>query len=260
MTGLALWLLLIGVVDLVRGSRDARRGQLLLILAAVAGAGSLVLALLLRPTGVGWVAWSLAALGAVGWVLGSAVAAARFRGSSPTAPLDQLSARASAAVAYASLGVAIVALLLAGPGAGSAPGLEAVLAGSALGALPPERVLLVVALILIQIATANVLVRLLLDLVGVPASDNEKMLRGGRVLGPMERLLILGLGVAASLLGAAIVVAAKAILRFPELRVPRAGDPGYGGPSDVTEYFLVGSFASWLVALGSVALVLLVPP
>ncbi|HEY5848711.1 MAG TPA: hypothetical protein VIT42_18165 [Microlunatus sp.] len=53
------------------------------------------------------------------------------------------------------------------------------------------------------------------------------------------------------------MVAAKSLLRFPELRVPRAGDPGYGGASDITEYFLVGSFASWLVALSSVALIAL---
>ena len=27
------------------------------------------------------------------------------------------------------------------------------------------------------------------------------------------------------------------------------------GPSDVTEYFLIGSFASWLLALGGAALI-----
>jgi hypothetical protein len=118
-------------------------------------------------------------------------------------------------------------------------------------------VLVVAAALLVQISSDSVIVRRLLDLVGVPASDNEKTLRGGRVLGPMERLLILGLGVGGSLTGAAIVVAAKSLLRFPELRVPRAGDPGYGGASDITEYFLVGSFASWLVALSSVALIAL---
>lgn len=260
MTGLACWLLLIGVVDLVRGSLDVHRSRLVAVLTAVAAGGALLLALLLQPAAVGWLAWTLAAAGAAGWVLGSAVAATRFRGSSQVAPLGRLPARGAAAVAYGSLGLGVVALLVAGPAAGSAPGLDAVLAGSALGALPPERVLVVVAVGAIQVATVNVIVRLLLDLVGVPANDNEKLLRGGRVLGPMERLVILGLGAGGALVGAAIVVAAKAILRFPELRVPRAGDPGYGGPSDVTEYFLVGSFASWLVALGSVALVLLVPP
>jgi hypothetical protein len=163
-----------------------------------------------------------------------------------------VSGRSAAAGGYVSLACGFVALLLAGPAGGSAPGLEAVIARSGLAAIPAERLTLVGALLVLQIATANVVVRLLLDLVGVPASDNEKTLRGGRVLGPMERLLIVGLGVAGSLPAAAIVVASKSLLRFPELRVPRAGQPGYGGPSDVTEYFLVGSFASWLLALASV--------
>jgi hypothetical protein len=119
------------------------------------------------------------------------------------------------------LTLGLVALLLAGPGSGAAPAVTAMLAGSGLAGIPAERTLLVTALLVLQISTVNILVRLLLDLVGVPASDNEKTLRGGRVLGPMERLIILGLGVAGDLTGAAIVVVAKAILRFPELRVPR---------------------------------------
>ena len=85
---------------------------------------------------------------------------------------------------------------------------------------------------------------------GVPAADNEKSLKGGRLLGPMERLLIVGLGLAGHVTAASIVVAAKGLLRFPELQ----RGSGAGGPSDVTEYFLIGSFASWLLALGGVAL------
>ena len=260
MTGLALWLLLIGVVDLVRGGRDASHAALLGALAAVAAVGSLLLALLLQPTGLGWSAWVLAALAGAGWVLGSGVAAARFAGGVVPAVTRSVTGVVAAAAAYGSIAVGSVALLLAGPAAGAASGLDAALGGSGLGMVPPERTLLIVALLVLQISTVNVLVRLLLDLVGVPASDNEKTLRGGRVLGPMERLMILGLGAAGSLTGAAIVVAAKAILRFPELRVPRAGDPGYGGPSDVSEYFLVGSFASWLAAVGAVGLILLTSP
>ncbi|HEU5484017.1 MAG TPA: hypothetical protein VFU98_03850 [Microlunatus sp.] len=259
MTGVALWLLLIGVVDLARGRRDAAQPRVLAALAVTMVAVSLLLALSLRPTGVGWTAWLLAALAGAGWVLGSGVSAARFRAAAPAWLPSAASAPASAAVAYVSLGLGLGSLLLAGPAAGTAPGLDAVLAGSGLASIPPQRTLLLAALLVVQVSTANVIVRMLLDLVGVPASDNEKQLRGGRVLGPMERLVVLGLGTAGSLIGAAFVVAAKAILRFPELRVPRAGDPGYGGPSDVTEYFLVGSFASWLVALGSVGLLFLVP-
>ena len=93
-------------------------------------------------------------------------------------------------------------------------------------------------------------IRLVLDAVGVPAADNEKSLKGGRLLGPMERLVIVGLGLAGHVTAASIVVAAKGLLRFPELQ----RGSGAGGPSDVTEYFLIGSFASWLLALGGVAL------
>lgn len=57
---------------------------------------------------------------------------------------------------------------------------------------------------------------------------------------------------------AAVVVAVKGLLRFPELqRGVSAEARTPDGPSDVTEYFLIGSFASWLVALAGVALLLL---
>jgi hypothetical protein len=255
-TALAVWLLLVAGLDLVRSRLRFR----LTALVAVAAAGavlSLLVAAAVRPVGAGWAAWVVAAVGIAGWVAGSGVATARFGGlPTPGVPARFTPGRA-AVVAYASVVAGVLALLLAGSAAGSGAFLTAGLARSGLGHLPAERVLLVAAALLLQISTANVIVRLLLDLVGVPASDNEKTLRGGRVLGPMERLLILGLGVGGSLTGAAIVVAAKSLLRFPELRVPRAGDPGYGGASDITEYFLVGSFASWLVALSSVALIAL---
>ena len=256
MTALAVWLLLVAGLDLVR-ARLRFRLRALVSVAAVGAALSVLLAVAARPDGVGWAAWVAAAVGIAGWVVGSGVAAARFGGQPAPGVPARLTPVRAAVVAYASFVVGVLALLLAGPAAGSASFLTAGLARSGLGHLSSERVLLVAAALLLQISTANVIVRLLLDLVGVPASDNEKTLRGGRVLGPMERLLILGLGVGGSLTGAAIVVAAKSLLRFPELRVPRAGDPGYGGASDITEYFLVGSFASWLVALSSVALIAL---
>jgi hypothetical protein len=255
-TALALWLLLVAGLDLVRSRLRFRLSSL----AAAAAAGavlSLLIAVAARPGGAGWVAWIIAAVGIAGWVMGSGVATARFA-QVPTPGVPARITPALAAVgAYASFVAGLLALLLAGSAAGNASFITTGLARSALGHLPAERVLLVAAVLLVQISTANLIVRLLLDLVGVPASDNEKTLRGGRVLGPMERLVILGLGIGGSLTGAAIVVAAKSLLRFPELRVPRAGDPGYGGACDITEYFLVGSFASWLVALSSVALIAL---
>jgi hypothetical protein len=52
------------------------------------------------------------------------------------------------------------------------------------------------------------------------------------------------------------VVAAKSIIRFPEINAQKVReDGGIGiGIDDVTEYFLVGSFACWIVALGGLAL------
>jgi hypothetical protein len=82
-------------------------------------------------------------------------------------------------------------------------------------------------------------------------------LKGGRLLGPMERLLILGLGLAGQLAAATAVVAAKSIIRFPEITAEtkrKDGGTGSFDIADVTEYFLVGSFASWIVALAGLAL------
>ena len=77
-----------------------------------------------------------------------------------------------------------------------------------------------------------------------------EQLKGGRLLGPMERVLILGLGLAGQLTAAAIVIAAKGLLRWPELQ----SKPEQVRIHRLTEYFLVGSFVSWLVALSSLVL------
>lgn len=123
----------------------------------------------------------------------------------------------------------------------------------------PTRLLMLIGVVLVQFATANQLVRLVLGSVGAvrPAGEPQPSdrLKGGRLLGPMERLLILSLGVGGQVAAASAVVAAKGIIRFPELSAQptRNGDVGI---DEVTEYFLVGSFASWLLALGGIALVL----
>ena len=71
---------------------------------------------------------------------------------------------------------------------------------------------------------------------------------------------LLSLGVGGQVAAASAVVAAKGIIRFPELNAQKRGADnatGIGiGIDEVTEYFLVGSFASWLLALGGMALVL----
>ena len=121
-------------------------------------------------------------------------------------------------------------------------------------------------LVLVNLATANVIVRLVLVSVGAmrpvrrTGVDTEPQpsdqLRGGRLLGPMERVLILGLGLAGQLTAAGLVIAAKGLIRFPELQSKRDESTTVEavGIDEVTEYFLVGSFVSWLLALGSLAL------
>ena len=122
----------------------------------------------------------------------------------------------------------------------------------------PTRLLVIVGVVLAQFATANQLVRLVLGSVGAVRPVGEPQpsdrLKGGRLLGPMERLLILSLGVGGQLAAASAVVAAKGIIRFPELSAQKSRN-GEVGIDEVTEYFLVGSFASWLLALGGIALV-----
>ncbi len=229
MTAVGCWLLVIGLCDLVRAARDATAWSRRLLLVALGACLLLGAGLGLDAPAwlvVGWVVTSAV------WVLGSAAALVGHRPG----------ARAIALVGAAT-GVGLS--LLAGD-AVSTP--DRVLSGP-LGGVPPETLLIGAGVLVVQLASANVLVRLILDAVGVPASDNEKSLKGGRLLGPMERLMIVGLGLAGELTAAALVVAAKGLLRFPELqRGARTG------PSDLMEYFLIGSFASWLVALGGVAL------
>ncbi len=112
--------------------------------------------------------------------------------------------------------------------------------------------------LLVQLSTGNVVVRLVLGATGTmapvrhgPEAGPEARLKGGRLLGPMERVFILGLGLAGQLTAAAIVVAAKGLLRFPELYSRQEQERVH----QLTEYFLVGSFVSWLLALGGLVLV-----
>ncbi len=123
--------------------------------------------------------------------------------------------------------------------------------------LPVDRALLLLGVVLVQLSTGNVLVRLVLaatDTVSpqmhATPGDPAEQLKGGRLLGPMERVLILGLGLAGQLTAAAIVIAAKGLLRWPELQ----SKPEQVRIHRLTEYFLVGSFVSWLVALSSLVL------
>ena len=244
---LGTWLAAVGAGDLVRASYDVvslRRA------AACVGAALLVLlcGLVLLDLEAARLVLLLLLLGSLQavWLLGSALAV----GPDRTGP----SRGRARSLALLALGGGTVAAVLGAALLSAEPVLPARLGDTVLARWPASDVVVATGVVLAQLASANVVVRLVLDAVGVPATSNEKQLKGGRVLGPMERLFIVGLGAVGELTAAALVIAAKGLLRFPELQRAQQQLPP-DGPSDVTEYFLVGSFASWLVALGGAALI-----
>ncbi|MFT5201655.1 MAG: hypothetical protein ACI9C1_001033 [Candidatus Aldehydirespiratoraceae bacterium] len=112
----------------------------------------------------------------------------------------------------------------------------------------PKEVLIVIALGIVMTATANAVVRLVLAVV-IDGDPPTTRIRGGRVIGPLERLLILGLVIAGQPTTAALVVTAKSLLRYPELREHDGVDI-----HAVTEYVLIGSLMSWTIALAGAVL------
>ncbi len=72
-------------------------------------------------------------------------------------------------------------------------------------------------------------------------------LKGGRLIGPVERLLIAALTLAGAMPIVAGLIAAKGIVRYPEI-----SSDGAGGSK--AEYFLVGSLVSWGIAVAAAGL------
>ncbi len=126
------------------------------------------------------------------------------------------------------LGASLVLGFLTSGWAGTADGLLGEWLDSvqvpALQGMSADRALLLAApLELVPLSTGNVVVRLVLAATGTtnptygsePDPDPEPRLKGGRLLGPMERVFIVGLGLSGYLTAASIVIAAKGLLRFP---------------------------------------------
>ncbi len=116
-------------------------------------------------------------------------------------------------------------------------------------------------LALLLVSTANRVVRVVLNQVGQDLLPIGNQLRGGRVIGPLERLLIFGLGLSGQLIAAGLVVTAKSLLRYSELRHRSAGNEQWTTTSQdrddsvhsprpelMSEYLLVGSLVSWSLA------------
>ncbi|WNG92397.1 hypothetical protein [Mycobacterium sp. ITM-2016-00318] len=245
MSAVAVLLIAIGIADAVR--RVTRAAWIapttvpvvVVACAALAGLwhlGDLPLLVIVAGAGVGWV------------VLG---ARSDRSGDHQSAPLM-------------IFGLALAALIMLSGWGSEVDGLVARWAQwvdlPGIGDMGPDRVLMVVGVVLLQIITGNQLVRLVLGSVGAVKPEGQPQpsdrLKGGRLLGPMERILILGLGLAGQLAAATAVVAAKSVIRFPEINAAKARENGNIGIDAVTEYFLVGSFASWIIALGGLALAL----
>ena len=242
MIAIGAFLAVTGVCDLLRATRDtitARHRRLLVGLAlALFTLALLVLRVQMSAVLPLAVVWSV---GLVGWLVTSAAA------------LDERATHRDRwrAGAFASLGVPLFLLLTAGDAVDVGLTVPGPLQGTLLTAYPLDEIVLVGGVVLFQVSSANLVVRLLLDAIGVPAVTNEKKLKGGRVLGPLERLFIILLGHSGQLGAAAVVVAAKGLLRYPELQRSEREE----GPTDLSEYFLIGSFTSWLVAIAGLLLI-----
>src|SRR5690606_8480960 len=211
-SALAILLIAVGVADLVaaRGRAHERTSRMV---GALVGLGGIALMAALAGLS-GW--GDLALLGIAGlttaaWVVLAGRADDTDRGQG---------------VALGTLGVGGGLILLCSGWSSPAGG---VLADwlewsgiNHLESMDPTRVLLLAGLFLTQLSTGNIVVRLVLThtgalnpLGGPQASDR---LRGGRLLGPMERVFILGLGLAGQVTAASIVIAAKGLIRWPELQ------------------------------------------
>jgi hypothetical protein len=249
-----VWLACVGLADLVAGlSGEPRTGPRMIgaivagttapaVLCVMAGADAGTAVLLTAVTGVTVAGWLVLRLGA-----------------------PSISAlRALAALGFVVASFAIVSVLgtetIASFESGSV--LERgvarlpfpIMAGASL-----EQVVFVTGVVMMLFATSNAIVRLVLTAMGTRFSNAEQRLRGGRVIGPLERVLIFGLGLAGQATAAALVIGAKGLLRYPELNNLR-GEQGVGGSSArpidvVTEYLLIGSLTSWLLALFPLVLV-----
>ena len=251
MTWLGLILGGLGIADLVRGNSERVWPRRLLAWSAAGAVAGGVLAL----AGAGrWMTSGTAVVVTLAVVAWDVTSRRSLREDRATWP------------ALTVLGLLVGAALVASPWSPHLGGplreWYADLPWSVLRGVALEQLLVVVGCGLLLTSTGNVFVRLVLTAAGSKVARSEQQIKGGRVLGPMERLLIFGLGLAGELAAASIIVAAKGLLRFPELQSYRAELRRPARSSlkaqriDVlTEYFLIGSITSWALALGCLVFV-----
>lgn len=227
---IALGLLLgaLGVADLVRRPGDHRAA---LDRPAIAGTVFIVLGLVLA--GAGWHATWLAPLGVLIvllWLWG------QWRQN---------------LIALAGTALALLTVLIFGqylrwydaPISGWYNSLEV----PGLNAVSFEQAVLGLGAVLFLLQSSNVVVRVVLGEAGPQVLAQENLIKGGRIIGPLERVFIFAMALIGQYAAAAALIAAKGIVRFPEI----SQDEKLGFRA---EYFLVGSFASWAMSFGFVLL------
>jgi hypothetical protein len=222
MTILAILLLALGAADLARPIDARARGW---VLGRALAAGAAVIALCWWGTGIDWW-WGLALLAALAaWVV-----------------LTPWFGDAIPVIALAVVVLALIAFAGRLPAAhGWMPEKFATLASGPLAAASFVQLALAVGVVAFLADTSNIVVRLVLQATDSRALGTAPSLKGGRVLGPLERVFIFTMALAGQYLAITAVVAAKSIIRFPEISKDTHGTKA--------EYFLIGSFVSWGLGL-----------
>jgi len=219
--GAGIVLLAVGLADLVRRHAPTRLRTLLYVVA--------FLAVFVGAAGADAAVWALAAAGlAVMWVVATPGSTGGRAGLWPLIVVALVSLSAVAVVGVRADQGPLGALWPT---------------GSPLGAVSLDVGVFVLGALVFLSESGNVVVRAALH-GGEVAADAPTILKGGRLIGPLERVLVFALTATGAFTLLAAVLAAKGIVRFPE--ISRDTDLGTRA-----EYFLIGSLVSWVTALGA---------
>lgn len=225
MIAAGLILLAVGALDLARSRLTGVRLGIVLVLL-----GGALLPLAAWAGAAAW--WFAAVAAAAGWAATTSTREPTRWGLWPAAVLGLVTA---------------VAVALIGVREGQGP-LERIWPiESPLGVVSLDLAVALVGSLVFLVESGNVIVRASLR-GGVVAAAATNALRGGRLIGPLERILVFALTLTGAFTLLAAVLAAKGIVRFPEISRDDEG-------GDRAEYFLVGSLVSWVVALAGAFLV-----